>query len=131
MTPDCNMELHIEALKLLKEWSTSLVLVQCGALAVIGGIIRNPIDSNNRKWLSISAVCFLLSIISSASVVGAIPYIVEKLPYNINEYNDIYHIRNYLGIPLYVFTTGQHIFAAIGLGAFAVFLYFHTINKSG
>jgi hypothetical protein len=33
------MNPHFEALELLREWSTALVVVQTGALALLGGLI--------------------------------------------------------------------------------------------
>jgi len=30
-----------EALKLLKEWSTALVVIQTGAMAVLGGLVKD------------------------------------------------------------------------------------------
>lgn len=74
------MNYHFEALKLLKEWSTALVLVQTGAMAVLGGIIKDGIAANQKPWLAASFVCFLVSILGAAHVIGAIPKIVQNLP---------------------------------------------------
>jgi hypothetical protein len=115
-----------EAIRLLKEWSTAIVVVQSGALAVIGGLIKDgSFNSAEVVWLIISVCSFIISIVFAANVIGALPLIVEELSDNINKYKSIYKIRNFIGIPLWFLAFLQHLFAVIGLISFGYFIYDH------
>lgn len=67
---------QFEAIKLLKEWSTALVVIQSGALAIIGNFLYNGGIVNHFHWIFASIVSFLASILVAANVIGAIPPIV-------------------------------------------------------
>jgi hypothetical protein len=124
MSKNENWKLHFEALKLLKEWSTALVVIQTGAMAVLGGLLKNGSVGEAKIWLAISLACFLASILVAANVIGAIPPIVQKLPELVPKYGDIYKMRNFLGIPVWVLAFGEHLFFAGGLITFGGFIYF-------
>jgi len=115
---------RLEALKLLKEWSTALVVVQTGAMAVLGGLIKDSKMMSVKPWISISLGCFLASILITANVIGAIPGMVQQLSESTKNNRDIYQMRNYFGIPLWIFALCQHLFFAAGLVAFGGFVYF-------
>jgi hypothetical protein len=120
-----------EALKLLKEWSTALVVIQTGAIAVLGGLVKDGKILGSFSWLTTSLVCFLASILIAANVIGAIPPIVQKLPELVDKYGDIYKMRNYLGIPLWMLAFMEHILFAAGLIAFGGFVYFQAMKSLG
>ena len=117
---ECNI--YIQALRFLKEWSTALVVIQTGLLAVIGGLLKVGSFSEVTIWLAISLISFSLSILVAASVIGAIPRIIQQLAVYIEKYKSIYRIRNALGIPIWVLTSIQHILFAVGIISFVVFI---------
>jgi hypothetical protein len=72
---------HLEALKLIKDWSSGLVVVQSAAIGVIGSLLKQP---PSGLFLLLTA-CLLFSLIFSiwvgaVWVNGTIPYIVQQLP---------------------------------------------------
>lgn len=81
---------YLEAIKLLKEWSTALVVIQTGALAVLGGLVKDGNVTNPTSWLASSLGFFLASILVAAHVIGAIPLIVQHLPQLAERHGDIY-----------------------------------------
>jgi len=72
---------RLEALKLVKDWSSGLVVVQSGAVAVIGALLKS-VPSGWSFWLVIALLASLILSIwmGAVSVAGTIPYIVQKLP---------------------------------------------------
>jgi hypothetical protein len=115
-----------EALKLLKEWSTALVVIQTGAMAVLGGLVKDGVNTDAFPWLVTSLVCFLVSILVAAHVTGAIPPIMQKLPELVERYGDIYKMPNYFRIPLGVLAFSEHILFAVGLGCFGIFVFYQA-----
>lgn len=115
---------YFECLKLLKDWSTGLVFVQTGAIAVFGGLAQK--DSFEPNWMFGGAlICFLLSIAFAANVVGVIAYRMQYLPDLVQQYPDnIYRIRNYFRIPLWVLAFLEHAFFVFGITFLGAFLYF-------
>jgi hypothetical protein len=123
------LDLAVESLKVLKDWSMALVVVQSGALAVLGGLLKGGEIIIITPWLLASVFFFVASILVAANVIGAIPPIIQRLPEMLERYNDIYKMPNYLGIPLWVLAFTQHVFAAMGLISFVLFLQFQFIQK--
>lgn len=119
---------QFEAFKLLKEWSTALVVVQSGAIAVLGGMLKETNQGDHFPWLAVSLAGFLCSILISANVIGAIPYIVQRLPELIVKQKDIYRMRNYIGIPIWVLAFAQHLLFAVGMLSFVGYLYFKPVS---
>lgn len=76
------VEVRMEALKLVKDWSTALLVVQSAAIGVVGSLIeKHPPDG----WpLAIVVVMFFTLILSiylgAVCVIGTIPYIAQNLP---------------------------------------------------
>lgn len=71
--------LRLEALKLLREWSVWMVAVQTG---LIGFLISLLLQSQIRLgsiYIKGAVICFGLSIIFAAWVLGAIPSIIQRL----------------------------------------------------
>lgn len=116
------MNPHFEALKLLKEWSTALVVVQSGAMAVIGSMVKDGNVGTAKPYLAMAIICFLFSILVAANVVGAIPKIAQNLPVLVERYGDIYKMRNSFGIPLTCLALAEHLLFALGVISFAAFL---------
>lgn len=97
---------YLEALKLVKDFSNGLVVVQSAAIGVIGTLLKQPPSG----WHLIVTISLLLSIIYSIWVgavwiSGTIPYIVQNLPSKLvskqskNEVFDIYSERGGVGGP--------------------------------
>src|SRR5687767_7468063 len=112
---------RFEALKLLKEWSTALVLIQTGAMTILGSVLKG--DNAENPFLRATFVFFLASIMVAAHVIGAIPDIVQNLREKMQEQRDIYKMRNRFGISLAWLATAEHIFFALGIFAFFCFQF--------
>src|SRR5947209_5146856 len=81
---------RLEALKLVKEWSTGLIVVQSGAIAVIGAFLQNV----PTGWRLILVIALLASLIASiyigaVALLGTIPYIAQNIPKHPEQ--DIYY----------------------------------------
>ncbi|MDQ3816443.1 MAG: hypothetical protein M3362_01980 [Acidobacteriota bacterium] len=75
------ISVRLEALKLIKDWSAGLIVVQSGAIAVVGAFLQT-VPSGWRLGL---VIILLLSLITSiyigaVAVIGTIPYIAQTLP---------------------------------------------------
>jgi len=70
---------YLEALKLLKDWSSTLLVLQTGILAAIGGFIdKDKIKRGNRLIIT-SMLFFSASILMALHVIGTIPWSTQKL----------------------------------------------------
>ena len=121
---------HLEAIKLLKEWNSTLVVIQIGAIAVIGGIYKGGAVCGSIKYIKTALIAFLTSILVSASLIGAIPFIVQNFPENYNTYGNIYKMQNIIGIPIFIMATAVHGLFIIGLIAFGLAVY-KNISHAG
>ncbi|MCK9377557.1 MAG: hypothetical protein M0P73_15570 [Syntrophobacterales bacterium] len=126
MEKEIKWQPQFEAIKLLKEWSTALVVIQSGALAIIGNILKNGDTVNHLNWIFVSMVSFLASILVAVNVIGAIPPIVQRLPKLVESCDDIYKMKNYLGIPLWILAFFQHILFFSGILCFVWFIYLNA-----
>jgi hypothetical protein len=83
---------RLEALKLVKEWSAGLIVVQSGAIAVIGAFLQT-VPSGWRLGLVIALLALLIFsiFIGAVAVLGTLPYIVQNLPNHPEQ--DIYDWR--------------------------------------
>ena len=122
MATQHDLQWHLEAIKFLKEWSTSLVVIQSGALAVIGHILTDGGLTTKRWIIVLSMISFLLSIATAAHLIGAIPYLVQHFPKRLKAQADIYRMTNYFGIPLWCLALTQHVFFFVGIIAFSAFV---------
>jgi hypothetical protein len=82
-TVNQNITTRLEALKLIKDWSAGLIVVQSTAIAVVGAFLQT-VPSGWRLWLVIALLLSLIiSIyIGAVAVIGTIPYITQRLPEN-------------------------------------------------
>lgn len=113
---------YLEALKLLKEWSSTLLVLQTGILAAIGGFIdKDKIKKGNRLIIT-SMFFFSASILMALHVIGTIPWSAQKLPELVAKYKDIYQFPNFLGIPIWFLAFGQHIFFILAVAFFLAFV---------
>lgn len=72
---------RLEALKLVKEWSSGLVVIQTAAIGVVGGLFKSvPIGPALYLLIALLASLTLSVCTGAVSVMGTIPYIVENLP---------------------------------------------------
>ncbi|WP_254956268.1 MULTISPECIES: transposase, partial [unclassified Cyanobium] len=72
---------HLEALKLVRDWSSGLILVESAAIGVVGTLLRQ----SPTGWYGLLTALLLVSLVGSiwvgaVWVVGTIPSIAEKLP---------------------------------------------------
>jgi len=116
------MNYHFEALKLLKEWSTALVVVQTGTLALLGSLLQAG-KVRESTWLAVALACFVVSMLFAANVLGAIPGLVQDLPQLVERHGDIYRMRNRIGIPLTVLALGEHTFFVAGILSLCTYLW--------
>lgn len=90
MTED--IEIRIEALKLIKEWSSGLLFVQSAAIGVVGTMLTvAPIGWSLAVAIALFAALIFSIYIGAVCVVGTIPYIVQNL--STNPTCDIYSQR--------------------------------------
>ncbi|MFH1303548.1 MAG: hypothetical protein ABIK07_21040, partial [Planctomycetota bacterium] len=87
---------RIEALKLVREWSTGLIVIQSSAIAIVGALL----NETPAGWYLFLVAALLVSLVISiwfgaVSVVGTIPYITQNLPEN--PASDIYSQRGGIG----------------------------------
>ncbi len=76
-----HISVRMEALKLIKDWSAGLIVVQSGAIAVVGAFLQTVPSG----WRLVLVVILLLSLIASiyigaVAVIGTIPSIAQTLP---------------------------------------------------
>jgi hypothetical protein len=80
MTDD-NIAVRVEALKLVKDWSAGLIVVQSGAIAVIGALLKTVPTGGLLILVILLFTSLIASIyIGAVAVNGTIPYIVQILP---------------------------------------------------
>jgi len=77
-------EVRLEALKLVKDWSTGLLFVQSAAIGVVGALCEKH---SPHGWLLGLTVALFASLVSSiylgaVCVVGTLPAIAQRLPEN-------------------------------------------------
>ena len=77
-----NVEVRLETLKLIKDWSTALLVVQSAAIGVVGSLIEKRPPSGIQFWIVIALfLTLILSIyLGAVCVIGTIPYIAQNLP---------------------------------------------------
>lgn len=72
---------HLEALKLVKEWSQGLVLVQSAAIGVIGALLKQPPSGVHLLLTILLLACLVFSIwVGAVWVSGTVPSIAQRLP---------------------------------------------------
>jgi hypothetical protein len=72
---------HLEALKLVKEWSQGLVLVQSAAIGVIGALLKQPPSGWHLLVTLLLLACLVFSIwVGAVGVSGTVPSIAQRLP---------------------------------------------------
>src|ERR1044071_7997472 len=82
--PDRGVEhqitVRVEALKLVKDWSAALIVIQSGLIAVVGGLLKTPVPENVVWLTGVLLALLIVSIyIGSVMVSGTVPYIVQML----------------------------------------------------
>jgi len=97
----------LDALKMLAEWSKWLVLVQTGAITVIGAFWKPEVVHQVGIWpkflMSLTIICFGVSILAASYLLKSLPATAQRLPPPEN--NDIFLMGTYegtRGIPVYV-----------------------------
>lgn len=127
------IEAKLEALKLIKDWSTALLVVQSAAIGVVGTLVEKHPPSGSGLWLVIALFASLiLSIyIGGVCVNGTIPYIAQNLPNNptcdiYTERGGLRSRRGQLRATLGSFCMWQARLFVISLILFAVFVVSRT-----
>jgi hypothetical protein len=74
---------RIDALKLVKDYSAAIVIVQSGLIAVIGSLLKAPAPAW-FTWLTIMLLATLICSIyvGAVTIAGTVPYIVQTLADN-------------------------------------------------
>lgn len=90
----------LDALKMLAEWSKWLVLVQTGAITVIGAFwkpdILNQVGTLPKFLMSLTILCFGVSILAASYLLKSIPATMQRLPPPDDK--DIFHMGTYEGV---------------------------------
>jgi len=119
-----SVELQLEALKLLQDWSIWIITITTVFLGMIGFAFKNPNSKKARFAAKYCIVFLLLSLVVAVMLVGAIPAIVQKL-HIVTEDNIILFKANARGIygyyyldfiPLWLLASSQRILFLLGLG---------------
>jgi hypothetical protein len=113
---DAKPESRLEALKMLKEWSSLLLSLQAGLLTLLE-IFAKP--SQQTTSFTIFVIAFAISVVIAANVVGAIPSMIQRL--GDEPVGDIYQMQNRWGLRLGLLAFGQHLFFVIGVASLAVY----------
>lgn len=76
-----DIQVRLEALKLIKDWSAGLIVVQSGAIAVVGALLKAvPTGLNLALVLALLLLLIASIYMGAVSVIGTVPYIVQNLP---------------------------------------------------
>lgn len=112
-------DLALEALKLLKEWSTWIAAINTGAIVATASMFQNnPI--NGGFFLTTAVVCFGLSVVFAATLLGEIPSITQRLVPGSDK--TIHSYKTQWGLPLAFFAAAEHMLFLLGLASFVGFL---------
>ena len=121
-------ERALEAIKLLKDWSTWLAGIQTGAIAVVGALLRDG-RPGKHKWLPPACLtAFSLSLLAAAWLLGTLPRLIFLLTTGVSTTNDIiakvipfYLLPPYVTSPvrLGLMVTFEHMFFLIGIALFS------------
>ena len=110
---------YLEGVKLLKDWSTWMVTVETGVIALIASVYLKD-GAHFPRWGQVLVVCFALSIVAAAEVLSALPWVV--LTKNQNGFNNFYlepissvPIRKHVRV--WMVAVAQHVFFFAGLVA--------------
>jgi hypothetical protein len=117
----------LAALGLLKDWSSSLLVVQSSALAVIGALVKDSSSPKARLFALCSVACFVISICAAANLLGSLPYLAQSAA----SISDIYKEEGNLNIPIYYSATAQVVFFVCGLISFVMFAWSRTASGPG
>jgi hypothetical protein len=72
---------HLEALRLVKEWSQGLVVVQSAAIGVIGALLKQPPTGLQLLVTILLLLSLVFSIwVGAVGVSGTVPFIAQRLP---------------------------------------------------
>jgi hypothetical protein len=76
MTKD---EVNLEALKMAKDWSTWLILIQTGVCAFLWNVLKNPeLTSYQSFFLHCGWFAFSISVVIATILVSRLPSLIEE-----------------------------------------------------
>ena len=107
----------LEGIRLLKEWSNVLLVVQTGVIGFIGQALKANEGKHAYCAAIICIICFVISILGAANLLGSLP----KLAAASATFTDFYSQRGNLCVPIGVSAAIQGLFFAVGIIAFAFF----------
>ena len=123
---------YFEALNLLMDWCTVLLIIQT-AIFITLIIIAMHLEEEKHKKIRISIIITVifsaLSILIGLNVLGTIPWSTQNLLSMVTKYHDIYQFRNYIGVPIWVIAFGQHVFFFLSMISLVLFIYKLPNNK--
>lgn len=121
---------QLEALKLLKDWSTWLVTVQATALGLLAALWGKDSIKLGDAWARSVFILFGLSIVAATFVLGGVPDMAQRIPIKPHETAssfNIYRERLFSNFPdwgwlssLWAFAFLEHILFLAGIGVFIV-----------
>lgn len=132
-----NIELSLKAIELLKDWSTWMVGIQTGAIAVIGSLTASTKEALTEhhpvsRWAVFSLVSFATSIFSAAWLLASLPSITMRLSrFHPDDSINIYGMSlfEFLPIPLWVVIILEHLWFVIGIWCFIALVFFRVGGK--
>ena len=119
-------ELHIKFLEFAKEWAVWLSSLQTGAIAALGVLTKDVRLTKAEKIIcGIALLSFVLSILAGVSMIGAIPYLPERIqrryPKGFIQTFDV-SIYDEIRLPIGWLGHFMHITFALGIIFFAAFV---------
>ena len=112
----------LAAIGLLKDWSNCLLVVQSGALGVIGAMVKDSRTTKARVLALFSVSFFVLSICAAANLIGSLPYLAQAA----DTIKDIYREAGNLDIGIRQNATAQVVLFVAGLIMFLCFTWART-----
>lgn len=125
-----SLQLYLDALKILNNWSVTLLILQFAIFITHVFICLFLYDDkfdDYRFWLNASLTFSALSIIIALNVIGTLPWSIQRLPELSMKYQNIYQFPNYIGIPIWMLAFGQHLFFVFSL--LSITIYILLINR--
>lgn len=120
---DISIQLQLEAIKLIQEWSIWLITLSTGFIGASGFAFRHLSNPKQIKAAKKCIIFLLITIVIAVFLVGAIPAIIQKIDSKISDHL-IFGIFNAKGIygylyldfiPVYTFIVSQRITFLIAL----------------
>jgi hypothetical protein len=130
----------LEAIKLLKDWSSWLAGIETGAIAAVGALIKDGRPAKHKWLLTACLTAFGLSLLAAAWLLATLPRLTLRLKAGTGTENDIigrvmpfYLLPPYLTVPVRVglMVVYEHVFFIVGIVLFCWLLLGWQKQASG